>query len=482
MGLRAKSLDGRDITLRESAVAALRNSVRGGVFLERDPAYEKSRTVWNAMIDRRPALVVQCVGAGDVVAAVRFARDTGVALSVRGGGHNVAGLAVADGALMLDLSMMRGVLVDPEKRIAHAQGGCLLGDVDRECQIHGLAAALGFVSNTGIAGLTLGGGFGYLTKRYGWACDNVRSMQLVTSEGKLIRASADEEPDLFWAVRGGGGNFGVVTSFEFELHPVGPEIVGGAIVWPGECTDEVMDVYERLVEDSPPEMVCSLGLRLGSAPWVAKEIQGAPILVMTVCDHGDASSAATRINRIKSIGKPVEDLLAKRSYVSMQSMFDAAQPYGRRHYWKAEYAERVNQNMLRTALEHSHAIPTSSYSRITFFPVGGRVNQFPDDYSAVGNRRAGVLANVWGSWMDAEDDNRNVEWARAAWADLKKFSVGTYVNMLSQDEGSERIGDAYGSNLQRLVDVKTKYDPDNLFRLNKNIVPRVRSESGACVS
>jgi len=252
VSLKATALDGGDISVGASAIEAFRNAVRGAVLLEDDPAYGRSRVVWNAMIDRHPALIVQCIGTSDVIAAVKFARDVGIALSVRGGGHNVAGLAVADGALMLDLSLMRGVLVDPEKRIAHAQAGCTLGDVDRETQLHGLAAVLGFVSNTGIAGLTLGGGFGYLTKRHGWACDNVRSFHVVTAEGKLVRASAREEPELFWALRGGGGNFGVVTSFEYELHRVGPEIYGGAIAWRGEDAEEVMAMYERIVEKFAP--------------------------------------------------------------------------------------------------------------------------------------------------------------------------------------------------------------------------------------
>jgi hypothetical protein len=472
VSIKAKALDGGDVPLEQSAVNSLRTTVRGTVLTECDPAYDKCRAVWNVMIDRRPALIVQCIGTSDVIAAVKFARDTGIAVSIRGGGHNVAGLAVADGALMIDLSLMRGILVDAEKRIAHAQAGCTLGDVDRETQLHGLAAVLGFVSQTGIAGLTLGGGFGYLTKRYGWACDNVRSFQVVTAEGRLVRANAKEEPELFWALRGGGGNFGVVTSFEYELHPVGPEIFGGAIVWRGEDAEEVMAMYEQLVESSPPEMVCSLGLRVGTSPWLAEEICGKPIVVLTVCNYGDPSAAEKWINQIKSFRKPVEDLLGRRSYVSLQSLFDVAQSNGRRHYWKAEYAAGVNQDILKTALTHSSKIPASSYSRITFFPVGGKLNELPEDHSAVGNRRAGVLATAWGSWTDVREDDGHMAWTREAWEDLRRFSVGTYVNMLSYDEAGRRIEDAYGSNLERLINVKTKYDPGNFFRANKNIAPR----------
>lgn len=473
MNLAAKALDGSDISVKLSEIDRLRGAVRGSIILAGDPVYEQSRSVWNSMINRRPALIVQCAGTSDVIATVKFARETGVALSVRGGGHNVAGLAVADGALMLDLSRMRGVIVDAQQRIVHAQAGCTLGDVDRETQLYGLAAVLGFVSNTGIAGLTLGGGFGYLTKRYGWACDNVRSIQVVTAEGKLVRASEEEEPELFWALRGGGGNFGVVTCFEYDLHPVGPEIHGGAIAWRGEDAEEVMNFYERIVNDSPPETVCSLGFRVGTAPWLAPELQGKPIVVMTVCDHGEETRAKNLLQQIRSIGSPVEDLLGSRSYISLQSMFDAAQPNGRRHYWKAEYAAGINLDMLRVALTHSKTIDPLSFSRITFFPVKGKLNDLSSDHSAVGNRDAGVLVNVWGSWIDPQRDERNVRWTREAWSDLRKYSVGTYVNMLSEDDGERRIEHAYGSNLSRLVDAKTKYDPGNLFRVNKNIAPRL---------
>lgn len=471
MTVEVRSLEGEFVTLSDSVISSLVKSIRGEVIRQEDPGYHVARRVWNAMIDRRPALIIRCICTNDVITGVNFARETNVLLSIKGGGHNVAGLAVADGAILLDLSLMRGVDVDAEQRTARAQAGCTLGDVDRETQIHGLAAVLGFVSQTGIAGLTLGGGFGYLTKRYGWACDGLRSVKVVTAEGRLVRASATEEPDLFWALKGGGGNFGVATSFEYELHPVGPEIVGGAIVWPGENAESVMEMYQHIVETSPPEMVCSLGLRVGSAPWASERIAGKPILVMTVCDHGEPAAAEKRISHIRSVGTPVEDLLGRRSYISMQSLFDAAQPDGRRHYWKAEHVAGLDQGMIRTAFKHAAEIPPSSYSRITFFPIRGRLNELSRDESAVGNRSAGILANVWGSWADARDDELNMNWTRRAWADLRSSSVGIYVNMLSEDDEGTRIEHAYGSNFTRLTELKIKYDPHNMFRVNKNIVP-----------
>ena len=268
------------------AIDALRNRLRGPLVLPGDPAYDEVRSVWNAMIDRRPALIVRCLGAADVIACVNVARERGLHVSIKGGGHNIAGLAVCDGGLTIDMSLMRGVWVDPKSLVARAQPGCLLGDVDRETQVHGLVAALGFVSTTGIAGLTLGGGFGYLTRRFGWTSDTVRSIDLVTAQGLLVKASERENADLFWGLRGGGGNFGVATSFEYLLHPVGPEIMAGAVAWRGKEAPRVLEMYRTLVASAPPELTCVAGLRLAPpAPWLAKEVHGKPIITgnLNIC-------------------------------------------------------------------------------------------------------------------------------------------------------------------------------------------------------
>ncbi len=304
----------------QKAASDLKARVRGAVLEPGNPAYDESRSLWNAMIDRRPAVIVRCLGTADVIAGVRAAREYDLPLTIKGGGHNIAGLAVCDGGLMLDMSLMRGVWVDPAAKVAHAQAGCLLGDVDRETQLHGLAAVLGFVSNTGCAGLTLGGGFGYLSRRFGWTSDNVASIDLVTADGRAIRASEREHSDLFWGLRGGGGNFGVATSFEYALHPVGPDIIGGAIAWRGEDAGRVLEMYRTLVADAPPELTCVAGLRLAPpAPWLAPEVHGKPIVALFVCYSGSLADGEKLLAPIKAFGAPVGDIVQKRPYVSQQS-------------------------------------------------------------------------------------------------------------------------------------------------------------------
>ena len=456
----------------ESLVNELKSRVRGPLLRPGEPGYDEARSVWNAMIDRRPALIVRCLGTADVVACVAAAREYGLQLSIKGGGHNIAGLAVCDGGLMLDLSLMRGVWVDPGQGVARAQAGCLLGDVDRETQLHGLAAVLGFVSNTGCAGLTLGGGFGYLTRRFGWTSDNVASIDLVTADGRVRRASEQENPDLFWGLRGGGGNFGVATSFEYTLHPIGPDVIGGAIAWRGEDADKVLEMYRSLTAQAPRELTCVAGLRLAPpAPWLAKEVHGKPIVALFVCCSGPLADAEKVVAPIKAFGTPVGDVVQKRTYVSQQSLLDATQPKGRRYYWKSEYLSALDPEFLHLAVEHARRI-VSPHSGILIFPLDGALERFADDHSAVGNRSATAVVNIAGAWEHAADDGENIEWARAAWRDLRRFSTGgTYVNFLTEDEGHERTRDAYGSNYARLVEVKSRWDSSNLFRANKNVAP-----------
>jgi FAD/FMN-containing dehydrogenase len=451
----------------------LRAKMRGPVLLQGDPSYDECRSIWNAMIDRRPALIARCIGVADIVSGVNFAREHALPLSIKGGGHNIAGLAVCADGLMLDLSLMRGVWTDPGMRTARAQAGCLLGDVDRETQLHGLAAVLGFVSNTGIAGLTLGGGFGYLTRRFGWTSDNVLSIEVVTAEGRLVRASERENSDLFWGLRGGGGNFGVATSFEYQLYPIGPEIVGGAIAWPGEDAEAVIDLYQQLVEEAPPELACVLGLRLAPpAPWLPKEVHGKPIVALFVCHTGAVAEAERFLTRVKSFRKPAGDIVMRRTYTSQQSLLDATQPKGRRYYWKSEYLARLDPALLSKVREHAARI-TSPHSAVLVFPLQGALNQLSDDHSAVGNRDAAYVLNIAASWENPADDAQHIEWARTTWRDARTFSTGgTYINFLTEEEGSDRIQAAYGSNLARLAQVKAKWDPQNLFRVNKNIMPQ----------
>jgi FAD/FMN-containing dehydrogenase len=451
----------------------LKTRIRGALLLPGQPGYDDARSVWNGMIDRRPAAIARCLGVADVVSCVNFAREKGVQLSIKGGGHNIAGLAVCDGGLMLDMSLMRGVWVDQGKRVARAQAGCLLGDVDRETQARGLAAVLGFISATGIAGLTLGGGFGYLSRRFGWTSDTVLSMEVVTAEGRIVRASERENPDLFWGLRGGGGNFGVATGFDYQLYPVGPEIVAGAIAWRGEEAPEVLELFRKVTADAPPELACVAGLRNAPpAPWIAKEVHGKPIVAFFICHTGPVADAETLLAPIKAFRKPVGDIVQRRPYVSQQSLIDATQPKGRRYYWKSEYLPGLEPELLAKFVEHGRRI-ASPHSAALLFPLDGPINRLPEDHSAVGNRTARWVVNLAASWDSPAEDQTHMEWSRGAWRDIRRFSTGgTYINFLTEDEGAERVEAAYGKNLGRLVDIKTKWDPGNLFRTNKNIAPR----------
>jgi FAD/FMN-containing dehydrogenase len=472
-GLQVRTRTNGETTLPEDTIRKFKESLRGELIRSEEAGYDDARSVWNAMIDRRPPLIARCLGVADVVAAVNFAREHGLLLSIKGGGHNISGLAVCDGGLMLDMSRMRGVWVDATTRAARAQAGCLLGDVDRETQLHGLAAVLGFVSNTGIAGLTLGGGFGYLTRRFGWTSDNLLSMEVVTADGRVVRASEKDNADLFWGLCGGGGNFGVVTGFEYKLYPVGPEVMAGAIAWRAEYAGEVLEMLRTLMEEAPPELVCVAGLRLAPpAPWLSKDIHGKPIVALFVCHTGELSAGEKLVAPIKAFGSPVGDIVQRRTYVSQQSLLDATQPKGRRYYWKSEYLPKLQAELLAKTIRHAEVI-ASPHSAIILFPVDGALNRLPEDHSAAGNRDTDWLLNITASWEKAEDDKTNIEWARAAWRDMRSFSTGgTYVNFLTEEESDDRIQAAYRKNYGRLVEIKSKWDPDNLFRVNKNIVPR----------
>ena len=471
-GLQVKTRTNGEVTLQEDTVRKFKESLRGELILSDDAGYDDARSIWNAMIDRRPALIARCLGVADVVTCVNFAREHGLILSIKSGGHNISGLAVCEGGLMLDMSRMRGVWVDSATRTTRAQAGCLLGDVDRETQVHGLAAVLGFISNTGVAGLTLGGGFGYLTRRFGWTSDNLLSMEVVTADGRVVRASEKENRDLFWGLCGGGGNFGVATGFEYKLYAVGPEIIAGAIAWRAEYAGEVLEMLRTLMEQAPPELICVAGLRIAPpAPWLSKDIHGKPIVALFVCHTGQLTDGEKLVAPIKAFGTPVGDIVQQRTYVSQQSLLDATQPKGRRYYWKSEYLPKLPPDLLAKTIRHAEAI-ASPHSAILLFPLDGALNRLPEDHSSVGNRDSAWVLNIAASWEKAEDDKTNIEWARAAWRDMRSFSTGgTYINFLTEEEGDERIHAAYGNNYERLVEVKSKWDPGNLFCMNKNIAP-----------
>jgi FAD/FMN-containing dehydrogenase len=470
--MKAITTQGREVDLKPDTFDGLKARLRGPVFLPGDAGYEESRTVWNAMIDRKPAAVARCLGSADVIGCVQFARENDILLCIKGGGHNIAGLATADGALMLDMSLMRGVWVDPQRKVAHAQAGCLLGDVDRETQVHGLAAVLGFVSLTGIAGLTLGGGFGYLTRRWGWTSDSVVGMDVVTADARAVRASSDENADLFWGLRGGGGNFGVVTGIDYALFPVGPDVVGGLVAWPASEAPKVLELYRTLAETAPAELTLIAIMRPAPpAPWLPKEMHKKPIVALLACSSGRSEEAEKAVASIKAFGKPIGDVLARRPYAQLQSLLDATQPKGRRYYWKSEYLPRIEPALCEKAIEHAARI-RSPHSAVILFQIGGALNLLAEQHSPVGNRDARYVLNLAGSWEQAGEDAANVEWARDAWNDMKSFSTGgTYINFLTQDEGPERIKAALGKGLARLAEVKAKWDPQNVLRTNRNIKP-----------
>jgi FAD/FMN-containing dehydrogenase len=423
------------------------------------------------MIDRRPGLITRCTGTADVVHAVRFALDHGILVSVRGGGHNIAGLAVCNGGLMIDMSLMKGVWVDPVGRTARAQAGCTLGDVDRETQLHGLAAVLGFVSATGIAGLTVGGGFGYLTRRLGWTCDNLASIDLVTAGGKAVRAAENENAELFWALRGGGGNFGVVTSFEYRLLPLGPQILGGAIAWRGEDATKVLTAYRELTASAPRELTLVAALRIAPpAPWLPKDIHGKPIVAIFVCHTGRIEDGEALVAPLRAFGQPVADIVTRRPYTQMQSLLDATQPKGRRNYWKSHYIADIAPEAIDVLVARAERIP-SPHSVILLFHLQGALGELPADHSPVGNRDAAFALNVASSWERAADDESNVRWARECFEATRRFSTGgTYLNFLTEEEGADRIEAAYGKQtLSKLAVLKAKYDPTNLFSQNKSV-------------
>jgi hypothetical protein len=464
--------EGHLADLKKDTLESLKLRLKGPVILPCDTGFEDSRTVWNSMINKNPSFVVKCLGTADVIECVNFARQNDILLSIKGGGHNIAGLAAADGAMMLDMSLMRGVWVNKNRKIAHAQAGCLLGDVDRETQVHGLAAVLGFVSQTGIAGLTLGGGFGYLTRRWGWTADNLAGIDVVTAEGHLVHASNEKNADLFWGMRGGGGNFGVVTAIDYKLYPVGPEIVGGLVAWPGGEISKVLNFFRAFAEDAPQELTIAAVIRPASpAPWLPKKWHGKLIIALLVCYSGDPAEGEKIVAPIKKFGKPIGDVLIRRPYAQLQSLLDATAPKGRRYYWKSEYLRSIEPELCEKIIPHANSIP-SPHSSVILFQLAGTINMFDDEYSPVGNREARYVLTIPGSWENANDDNTNIAWVRGVWKDLKEFSTGgTYINFLTEDESQERVEAALGGAIERLGEIKRKWDPDNMFRTNRNIKP-----------
>jgi FAD/FMN-containing dehydrogenase len=455
----------------ESAVSDLQERLRGAVLCPDDEGYHEAREVWNAMIDRQPALIAQCTGAADVIAAVNFAREHDLPRAVKGRGHNAAGNAVCDDGLVIDLSPMSSVWVDPTAKTARVGPGATLGDLDHETQAFGLATPLGFVSETGVAGLTLGGGFGYLSRKYGMTVDNLRSVDIVTADGELVHASEDERPDLFWGVRGGGGNFGIVTSFEFDLHEVGPEVLAGLIIHPAEDAPAVVRHWRDFVADIPDELtVWVIVLTAPPAPFIPEEYHGKTVVAVLPFYVGDLKEGRTLIEPLREFGQPVADNVEPRSYAAWQQFFDMANTSGARNYWKSLNFTEFSDEMIDTCLEYALARP-SPETKFGMVHLGGATTRVPADATAYPHRDAEFLVNITARWDDPEQDDECIEWARESHAALTEYSTdGTYMNFITEETGEEQF--AYRENYDRLVELKTAYDPENLFRLNQNIKPR----------
>jgi FAD binding domain/Berberine and berberine like len=444
----------------------------GRVFEPDDADYEDARKIWNGDIRRRPAVIASCTGAADVLAAVRFARERELPVAVRGGGHAVAGHALCEGGLVIDLSPMTGVRVDPLGGTARAQGGCLWRHVDHEAQAFGLAVTGGIVTHTGIGGLTLGGGIGHLMRRMGLAIDNLVACDVVTATGEFLVANDNEHPDLFWGLRGGGGNFGVVTSFEYRLHPLGPTVLAGLLAWPMEQAAEVLRFYRDFVADAPDEVGIMANLRLAPPlPAIPEELHGKPIVALVVCYAGPIEKGREVLRPLRAFLPPAVDAVVPKPYVAHQAMFDPAYPHGRHYYWKAWKLPPLTDAAIDTIVDHASKI-SSPYSAIPIFTLGGVVGRVPDDATAFTGRSAAHDINIVASWLpDDPEPNRHKAWARATWEALRPFSEGVYVNFLS-DEPQSHVKVAYGDRkYARLTELKSKYDPTNFLRSNQNIAP-----------
>ena len=456
---------GRDFMLDVDAIEQFSAELRGGHLLRGDEGYDDARTIYNAMIDKQPALIARCAGVADVIHAVNFARTNDLVVSVRGGGHNVSGNAITDGGLMIDLSPMKGVRVDPEGKTARAEPGVTWGEFDHETQAFGLATTGGLVSTTGVAGLTLGGGLGWLMGNHGLACDNLISVDVVTADGRFLTASDSHNQDLFWALRGGGGNFGIATSFEFQLHPVGP-MLGGILIHPLDKAAETIGFYDDYTRTCPDE--------LGTFVAFVTSPEGERVMAIFVCYNGAVEEGERVLRPLREFGTPLADMIGPMPYVQVQRMMDEGFPAGRQNYWKSNFLKGLDTEAIEIIVDHVAKAP-SPYSAVAIEQFSGAVNRVGMDDTAFNHRDARYNLLIVGIWPDPTAKADNVKWVRDLWDAMEPYSSGgVYVNYLGEeaDEGAERIKSAYGpEKYERLVALKNKYDPINLFRLNQNIKP-----------
>lgn len=455
---------GTNTVLDWATVQGFKASLRGTLLCPTDEGYEDARKIWNGMIDRHPALIARCAGAVDVIAAVNFARDHSLLVSVHGGGHNVAGLAVCNGGLMIDLSRMKGIQVDPASRTARAEPGVTWAEFDQETQAFGLATTGGFMATTGIAGLTLGGGLGYLMRRFGLVCDNLVSVDIVTADGQLRRASTTEHADLFWGLRGGGGNFGVVTSFAYRLHPVGPTVLGGLLIHPISAAKEAFQFYREFTPTTPDELTIYLGF--------ATSPKGDPVVAFIVCYSGPTEQGEAVIEPLRKFGTPVADMVGPMPYTALQNLSREMFPAGRLNYWKSSFLYDLGDQAIDTMIAQFAGVP-SPFSQAALEQLGGAVSRIGKDETAFSERSAPYNLIIVSAWTNPVENDKNIRWTREFWEAMRPYeSEAVYVNYLDIDE-QDRVSAVYGETYERLVALKNSYDPTNLFRHNQNIKPTV---------
>jgi FAD/FMN-containing dehydrogenase len=450
--------------LADETIDELRLSMRGTLLQPADYDYDARRMIWNARIDRKPSLIARCLSASDVICALQFGKAHGLEISVRAGGHNVSGLCVVDDGLMIDLSPMKGIRIDPVARVARVEPGVLWGEFDKESQAFGLATVGGTNSHTGVAGVTLGGGFGWLTNKYGMSIDNLRAADVVTADGQLIHASEQHNSDLFWALRGAGANFGIVTSLEFDLHPVG-QIMGGMILYPMDQIVEVLKYYREFIQSAPDELTAY------AAALTTPD--GHPVVAIAVCYCGDLDEGARVLEPLRAYGAPIADLIGPSTYLNQQAILTQAAPYGRQNYWKGALSRTLNDDAIEVIAEHVRTAP-SPFTVTVITEMGGVNTCVAPDATAFAHRDATFNVMQLASWERPEDSAKNMQWTRRFHNNLRPhLTGGVYVNDLDDpaDEGQARLHEAYGSNFDRLVALKTKYDPENIFHNNHNISP-----------
>lgn len=468
-GAQVATKAGTNVTVDDAKVAAFSNALGGDLVREGDASYDETRAVWNAMIDKKPALIARCTNAADVKTAVDFAREHDLLVAVRGAGHNIAGNAVCDAGLMIDLSPMKAVRVDKDARRAWVEAGATLGDVDAATQEHALAVPLGINSTTGIAGLTLGGGFGWLSRKHGMTVDNLVSAEVVTADGERVRASADDDADLFWAIRGGGGNFGIVTSFEFQLHPLGPDVLSGLIIYPFDQAKAVRGGFRDFTETMPDELnVWMVTRRAPPFPFLPEESHGKEMVALALCYAGDPVEGEKLIEPLRGFGKPLGEHVGAQPYVAWQQAFDPLLTAGARNYWKSHNFSKLSDGAIDTIVEFAGKLP-SPHCEIFIGTMGGQTGRVAPNAMAYSQRDANYVLNVHGRWETAAEDAQGIAWAREFFDKSAPYATGgVYVNFMTEEE-SERVGAAYGPNYGRLVELKRQYDPGNMFRLNQNI-------------